>query len=124
MLVRLRARRPEDGLPVPLQIQVLEIDWLDSARNGTNGNNTIQNGIEYDPLGKITAYWLWDQHPGDVNPGRRAKTSSYPVPAERVIHLFTSQRPGQGRGFTRLSRSLPACATPSFTKTPKYSART
>jgi lambda family phage portal protein len=103
VLVRLRARRPEDGLPVPLQIQVLEIDWLDSARNGTNGSNTIQNGIEYDPLGKITAYWLWDQHPGEVTPGRRAKTSSYPVPAERVIHLFTSQRPGQGRGFTRLA---------------------
>jgi len=103
VLVRLRARRPEDPLPVPLQLQVLEIDWLDSSRNGSAGANTIQNGIEYDPLGKIVAYWLWDQHPGSLMPGRRGKTASYAVPAERIIHLFTSQRPGQGRGFTRLA---------------------
>lgn len=103
VLIRLRARRTEDGLPVPLQIQVLEIDWLDSARMGTNNGNAIMNGIEYDTLGKIVAYWIWDQHPGELLPGRRSKVSSYPVPAERIIHLFASQRPGQGRGFTRLA---------------------
>ena len=37
VLIRLRARRLEDGLPVPLQIQVLEIDWLDSQQDGRNG---------------------------------------------------------------------------------------
>jgi lambda family phage portal protein len=103
VLIRLRARRPEDGLPVPLQLQVLEIDWLDSSRMGSNGSNTILNGIEYDPLGKIVFYWLWDQHPGELVPGRRGKSTSYPVPAERIIHLFVPQRPGQGRGFTRLA---------------------
>lgn len=103
VLIRLRARRPEDGLIVPLQIQVLEIDWLDSSRMGANGSNTILNGIEYDQLGKIVYYWLWDQHPGELVSGRRAKTSSYPVPAERIIHLYAPQRPGQGRGFTRLA---------------------
>ena len=41
VLIRLRARRLEDGLPVPLQIQVLEIDWLDSSKMGANGPNTI-----------------------------------------------------------------------------------
>ena len=102
VLVRLRARRAEDGLPVPLQLQVLEIDWLDSSKTGTNGSNTIVNGIEYDPLGKVVAYWLWDQHPGEMQPGMR-RSSSYPVPAERIFHLFNPQRPGQGRGFTRLA---------------------
>jgi len=60
VLIRLRTRRPEDGLPVPVpvQLQVLEIDWLDSARNQENGPNTIINGIEYDPIGRIVAYWL------------------------------------------------------------------
>ena len=103
VLIRLRARRAEDGLPVPLQIQVLEIDWLDSSKTGTNGANTIVNGIEYDTLGKIVAYWLWDQHPGEVLPGRRGRSSSYPVPAERILHLYAPQRPGQGRGFSRLA---------------------
>ena len=55
VLIRLRARRLEDGLPVPLQIQVLEIDWLDSSKMGANGTNTIMNGVEYDVLGKIVA---------------------------------------------------------------------
>lgn len=102
-LIRLRARRVEDGLPVPLQIQVLEIDWLDSSKIGSYGANTIMNGIEYDVLGRIVAYWIWDQHPGELTQGRRARASSYRVPADRIIHLFASQRPGQGRGFTRLA---------------------
>lgn len=103
VLIRLRARRAEDGLPVPLQLQVLEIDWIDSTKQGTNGPNTIMNGIEYDVLGKITAYWLWDQHPGEMTSGRAYRSSSYPVPADRIIHLYAPQRPGQGRGFTRLA---------------------
>lgn len=103
VLIRLRARRVEDGLPVPLQLQLLEIDWLDSSKTGTNGANNIVNGIEYDPLGRLVAYWLWDQHPGEVLPGRRGRASSYPVPADRIIHLYNPQRPGQGRGFTRLA---------------------
>lgn len=103
VLVRLRSRRREDDLPVPLQLQVLEIDWLDSAKMGANGANTVMNGIEYDPLGKITAYWIWDQHPGELVQGRRARSASYAVPAASIIHLFASQRPGQGRGFSCLA---------------------
>lgn len=103
VLIRLRPRRAEDGLPVPLQIQVLEIDWLDSGKSGQNNANTIVNGIEYSPLGRIVAYWLWDQHPGELTQARRSRTSSYPVPADRIVHLFNPERPGQGRGFPRLA---------------------
>ncbi|MGB3068449.1 MAG: phage portal protein [Ottowia sp.] len=103
VLIRLRTRRPEDGLPVPLQLQVLEIDWLDSSRMGANGANTIINGIEYDPLGRVFAYWLWDQHPGEMGGVRRSRAASHPVDARGIIHLFNPQRPGQGRGFTRLA---------------------
>lgn len=103
VLLRLRARRPSDGLPVPLQIQLLEIDMLDTFKTGSNGPNTIINGIEYDPLGKRVAYWLWDVHPGETGLIRGSRTASKPVPAERVIHLFNPERPGQGRGFSRLA---------------------
>lgn len=103
VLLRLRARRPSDGLPVPLQIQLLEIDMLDTFKTGSNGPNTIINGIEYDPLGKRVAYWLWDVHPGETGLIRGSRTASKPVPAERVIHLFNPERPGQGRGITRLA---------------------
>lgn len=103
VLIRLRTRRAEDGLPVPLQLQVLEIDWLDSSKTGPNGANTIIEGIEYDPLGRVVAYWLWDQHPGEIATARRARATSRPVEARSIIHLFNQQRPGQGRGFTRLA---------------------
>lgn len=105
VLIRLRPRRPEDNLPVPLQLQLLEIDWLDSSKSGTReGNpNTIVNGIEYDPLGRVVAYWLWDHHPGELLAPRQARRASAPVPAANIIHLYHPERPGQGRGFSRLA---------------------
>lgn len=102
VLIRLRPRRPTDGLPVPLQIQLLEIDWLDSTKTGTYNNNQIVNGIEYDALGAVSAYWLFDQHPGDAATFRGNRAASRRIPADNIIHLFPPERPGQGRGFPRL----------------------
>jgi lambda family phage portal protein len=103
VLLRLRPRRIEDGFAVPLQLQLLEIDWLDSTKTGTIGSDTIINGIQYNPIGKRVAYWLWDQHPGELGTIRKGRTASRPVPASSVIHLYNPERPGQGRGITRLA---------------------
>jgi lambda family phage portal protein len=110
VLVRLRSRRPEDGLPVPLQLQLLEIDWLDSTRNsllggasGVTPGNVVIEGIEYDGIGRVAAYWLWDQHPGDATLLRGFRNFSKRVPASSIIHLYDPKRPGQGRGITRLA---------------------
>ena len=66
VLVRLRERRVEDGLAVPLQLQVLEADHLDSGKTGelADGGFVVQ-GIEFDRLGRRRAYWLYPTHPGD-----------------------------------------------------------
>lgn len=102
VLIRRRTRRPGDGLRVPLQIQLLEIDWLDSDRQGTTGGgNVVVNGIEYDAIGRVRGYWLYDQHPGDTQ--RVGRGSSRFVPASEIIHLMNPERPGQGRGITRLA---------------------
>ena len=102
VLVRRRTRRPDDGLPVPLQVQLLEIDWLDSSKQGTSPTGgQIINGVEYDPLGKPRAYWLFGSHPGDTQ--RVARLTSEPVSARDIIHLFAPSRPGQGRGITRFA---------------------
>jgi len=102
VLIRIRPRAASDGLAVPMQLQLLEIDWLDSSKSGTVGGNSVVNGIEYNALGKVTAYWLFDQHPGELV-GSMRKGASRAVPASRVIHLYRPERPGQGRGFSRLA---------------------
>ena len=103
VLIRLRPRRVSDGLAVPLQLQLLEIDWLDSTKSMANGGNQVINGIEYDVLGRVVGYWLFDQHPGELVSTRRGRSASRFVPAENIIHLYTAERPGQGRGFPRIS---------------------
>jgi lambda family phage portal protein len=103
VMIRLRWRRPTDGLPVPLQLQLLEIDWLDSTKTATYNGNQIVNGIEYDMLGKVAAYWLWDQHPGDNTSLRGSRQQSSRVSAQFIKHMFNPERPGQGRGFPRLA---------------------
>jgi lambda family phage portal protein len=115
VLIRLRPRRAEDGLPVPLQLQLLEIDWLDTTRNtlvgGSEGvppGNVVIEGIEYDGLGRVAAYWLWDQHPGDATLLRGFRNFSKRLPATigglpTIIHLFDPKRPGQRRGITRMA---------------------
>jgi len=108
VLIRLRTRRPADGLPIPLQLQLLEVDWIDASRHGWIEGAQVVNGIEYDAIGRVAAYYLWDRHPGDVSlPVRTTRTESRRVPADSIIHLYAVERPGQGRGFSRLASVIP-----------------
>ncbi len=98
-LVRIRERRVEDGLPVPLQLQLLEPDHLDASKTGeAPGGGFVIQGVEFDTLGRRRAYWLYPVHPGEVAMFRRASLVSQPVPAASVLHLFDRLRPGQVRG--------------------------
>jgi len=100
-LVRRRRRKSSDGLPVPLQLQVIEPDFLDETKTEKSGGNQIIQGIEFDALGKRVAYWLFAEHPG-ANTGMRGLTSTR-VPAADVIHIFMPKRAGQARGYTWLA---------------------
>ncbi len=98
-LVRIRERRVEDELPVPLQLQLLEPDHLDTSKTGdVAGGGFVIQGVEFDALGRRRAYWLYPVHPGEVAMFRRASLTSQPVPAASVLHLFDRLRPGQVRG--------------------------
>jgi lambda family phage portal protein len=103
VLIRLRPRRISDGIAVPLQLQVLEIDWLDSYKTGMVDGNQVINGIEYDALGSRIAYWLYDQHPGEIAQVSVNRSVSRRIPARAIIHLFNPKRPGQGRGISRFA---------------------
>ncbi len=103
VLLRIRPRKMSDGLPVPIQFQVLEIDWLDDSRSGVIDGLTVISGIAYDVLGKVVGYYLFDQHPGEVVSRPVRRSGSRLVPASSIIHYFQPGRPGQGRGFPRIS---------------------
>jgi lambda family phage portal protein len=97
-LVRRRIRRLEDGLPLPLQLQVLEPDYLDGLRDTDslpNGGRIIQ-GVEFDAIGRRRGYWLFREHPESSV----ATTTSAFVPASEVLHVFRAKRPGQVRGVS------------------------
>jgi len=109
-LIRLRWRRLEDGLPVALQIQVLEAEHLPLAMNRELENShVIRAGIEFDRLGRRVAYHLYRSHPNDGALAPMSGTGGIDtvrVPAEEIIHLFRPLRPGQIRGEPWLARAL------------------
>ncbi len=104
-LARLRRRRPEDGLIAPLQIQALEGDHLPVEDTwNLPGGNELVNGIEFDRLGRRTAYHLWNRHPQEM--GGSIYREKRRIPADQVIHSYAVLRPGQVRGVPELATVL------------------
>lgn len=107
---RLRQRWPEDGLTVPFQIQVLHPDHcpLDTIPLETASGAAVRAGIEFDRLGRRSAFYFYPQRPGDplapfltaglLNPVR--------VPATDVLHLMDALEPGQLRGLSWLNPAV------------------
>jgi lambda family phage portal protein len=104
VLIRRRPRRLEDGLSIPLQLQVLEADYLDTSKDGFDGQEggPVINGVEHDAIGRRVAYWLYPEHPGSS----RAKGVSQRVRASDVIHVFLPERPGQVRGVAPAAAAI------------------
>lgn len=106
VLPRLRMRRPEDGLPVPLQIQLIEAEQCPSElyRTASNGN-TVRAGIEFGAIGRRAAYWMYREHPGD-QASKPNGSELVRVPAEQILHIYEPLRPGQLRGIPRAASIL------------------
>lgn len=92
-------KRTNSKKSVPIEIQVLEIDFLDINKSSTtvnaDGSYTFM-GIEFNKQGKRVAYWLYDKHPGEIM--NFSSMTSKRVPVEDVIHVFEKLRPGQQVG--------------------------
>lgn len=99
VLVRRRLRRPDDGLAVPMQLEVLEPDYIDTGKDNIalpNGGR-ITLGIETDAIGRRVAYWLFDQHPGG---NTFVSAASRRIPADGILHIFDKERAQQKRGHS------------------------
>jgi lambda family phage portal protein len=105
--VRLRYRRPEDGLTVPLQLQILAPEFVPLDRNFvTRRGNVVRAGIEFDQVGRRVAYWMWKNHPGDTRAIGATYNTLNRIPASEVLHIFETLEGGQLRGIPRLAPVL------------------
>jgi capsid protein len=103
--VIIRRVREKSGR-VPLKLQLLEPDYLDSLKFGPAQNgNFIIAGVEIDQGGRKVAYYLYDQHPGEIVTSLRPLISKR-VPASEVILFGEKLRPGQIRYMARLAASM------------------
>ncbi|KJS40364.1 MAG: hypothetical protein VR70_05850 [Rhodospirillaceae bacterium BRH_c57] len=103
VLCRFRPRRAADNMEtVPLQLQLLEGDYLDTSRDtsATASGGFVRLGIEFDAIENRSAYWLYRQHPGDATLTSRAGMESVRVPAENIAHIYSKDRQGLPRGVT------------------------
>ncbi|WP_163833371.1 phage portal protein [Spartinivicinus ruber] len=96
VFIRLRRRKTNSGLAVPIQIDVLEADFvpIEFSKTLPNGNRIV-HGVEFRGAYRV-AYWLYKQHPQDGDSGDL--TNLIRVPAKDIIHHYLPIRPKQVRG--------------------------
>lgn len=100
LALRRTLNRPGRGLP--LSVEILEIDHLDSTIQSA-GDNEVIDGIEYDAGGVVVAYHIYEQHPGAATLRLKRRFKSRRVPASDVLHIRRMDRPGQMRGVPWLA---------------------
>lgn len=91
-------RSPQGDQRIPLQIQIIEPDYLDASRDGLGEDGRYtREGIVHGVDGRRLGYWLYREHPGETHI-RSADFGSEFIEASQVIHVFRQDRPGQNRG--------------------------
>lgn len=109
VFARLRDRFLEDGLPVPLQIQLLQSEMVPLHDDPMldNDNFEIVSGVKFGPIGQPVEYLIHPRHPGSWKATRPMTTGEYRLfPADRIAHAFSVREAGQVRGEPWLVRAI------------------
>lgn len=77
-------------------LQVIDVDRIDTAYNGSFGANTVIMGVEVDAYRRPVAMHLFEAHPND---GSRTGRRRIRVAAEEMLHKFKLERAEQMRGI-------------------------
>ncbi len=87
--LRLRPRRVEDGLTVPLQLQPLQSEMLPFEKTGNAPNgNRLRCGIAFDAIGRRVAYHFRRKHSGDSTDQGAVIPEAVWVPPGNVLHIY------------------------------------
>ncbi|GHS93245.1 phage portal protein [Alphaproteobacteria bacterium] len=98
--VRFKMKRDQ---AVPLQLQVLESEFLENETALLPNGNRLVGGIELNPQGRRIAYHLHKTYPGDSSV---EADDVVRIPASEILHIYKPLRPGQVRGEPWLARVL------------------
>ncbi|WP_234450942.1 phage portal protein [Paracoccus sp. MC1862] len=105
--VRLRPRRAEDGLLVPLQLQLLQSEMLPFEKTEVlPSGNRIRCGIEFDAIGRRVAYHFRRRHPGNSTDQGVSIPETVRVPAADVLHIYRPIDAGQIRGLPHVAPAM------------------
>lgn len=97
IIVRRIKTVPTEAAPIPLKLQLLEGDYLDHMKSERlKGGGYIVQGVEFDAQGNKVAYWLFDEHPGDMLAATSASSKRYPE--SDIAHIYRVDRASQVRG--------------------------
>jgi lambda family phage portal protein len=96
------------GLPVTLDVRLIEPDQVADPAGLFSAGATGDDGIECDEEGDPVAYRVLKRHPGDARAFWSEKADR--VDARNMVHWFRPERPGQLRGATQLAPALPIFA--------------
>lgn len=99
--VRFRLNRA--NRTVPLQLQILESEFLENRTELLPNGNRLVGGVELDSQNRRVAYQLYRHYPGD---DAFDSLTSVRIPARDVLHIYKPMRPGQVRGEPWLARVL------------------
>jgi len=107
VLIRMVPQAFGGGL-TPLALEVIEADLLDEGKSfGPDANgNEWRMGVHVDQWGRPIEYSFRTRHPGDLTNGVGYQTRE--IPADEIIHLRMTERPGQTRGVTWFAAAVKA----------------
>jgi lambda family phage portal protein len=84
-------------------LQVIDVDRIDTAYNGSNAGNPVIMGVEVDAYCRPVALHLFESHPND---GARTGRRRIRVAADEVLHRFKVERAEQMRGVPWMSSGM------------------
>ena len=102
-------KKPFGKSKVPFALEILEADQLDDDYSGpsTVKNNRWRMGVELNEWFRPITYAFLTEHPGDTPfPIQENMKRHMLLPANEVIHLYISERPGQTRGIPWMSTAI------------------
>ena len=102
-------KKPFGKSKVPLALEILEADQLDDDYTGpsTVKNNRWRMGVELDEWFRPITYAFLTEHPGDTPfPIQDKMRRHMLLPADEVIHLYITERPGATRGTPMMATAI------------------